>query len=116
MPRHATITSFRSGQSGNPTGRRPGTRNKVTTDAREAASRLVDDPEYRASLRQRMIDGTAGGVELLMWYYAKGRPVRPMDDSHGALDEMTNSELRGRLLTAIKTLDGRGEDVDAPSD
>jgi hypothetical protein len=115
MPRHATITSFRSGQSGNPRGRTPGTSNKVTTEAREAASRLVDDPEYRANLRQRMIDGTAGGVELLMWYYAKGRPVQPMDDSHTALDDMSNEELKGRLLNAIKTLNRRGEDADAPS-
>ena len=78
----------------------------MTTEAREAASRLVDDVEYRATLRQRMIDGTAGGVELLMWYYAKGRPVRPMDDSHGALGEMTNEQLKGRLLDAVKALEG----------
>lgn len=57
-------TAFKPGQSGNPRGRAPGTRNKVTREAREAAERLVDDPEYREALRARMIDGTAGAQKL----------------------------------------------------
>ena len=78
MIRHiagANRTSFKPGLSGNPRGRTPGTQRKVTIEAREAAQRIVDDPEYRAALLARMIDGTAGAMEPLMWFYAKGRPL-----------------------------------------
>ena len=47
-------TAFKPGQSSNPRGGAPGTLNKVTHDAREAAQRLVDDPEDREALRTRM--------------------------------------------------------------
>jgi hypothetical protein len=74
---------------------------------REAATRLVDDAEYRAALRQRMIDGSAGGMEVLLWFYAFGRPVAQAEHGErGALDEMTNEELKAKLLTAVKMLDG----------
>jgi hypothetical protein len=99
-------TAFRPGQSGNPKGRTPGTRNKVTTEARETASRLVDDPEYRANLRQRMIDGTAGAMEPLLWFYAKGKPVERVNEARDEIHELTNEELKAKLLSAIKTLEG----------
>lgn len=63
----ARPTAWKTGQSGNPRGRAPGTSNRVSTEAREAAARIVDDPIYREQLRQRMIDGTAGQIESLMW-------------------------------------------------
>ena len=75
MPQRATSTSFRPGQSGNPRGRTPGTRTRKTIEVRGICNRLVDDPEYRDALRRRMISGTAGGVEILIWHYAKGKPV-----------------------------------------
>lgn len=55
-------------------GRPPGTPNKVTTEAKAAANALVDDPIYRQKLLERMREGTAGAVEVLMWHYAKGKP------------------------------------------
>jgi hypothetical protein len=39
-----------------------GTRNRATVEAREVANRMVDDPVYRESLRQRLIDGTVGAI------------------------------------------------------
>jgi hypothetical protein len=35
-------TAFKKGESGNPRGRSPGTRNKTTVEVREMASRLID--------------------------------------------------------------------------
>jgi hypothetical protein len=92
--------------SGNPAGRPRGRSNRVTIEAREAAARLVDDPQYRQALRQRLLDGTAGAMEVLLWRYAKGPPPERVDDSHGALADMTNEDLKAKLLTAIKTLEG----------
>jgi hypothetical protein len=100
-------TAWKRGVSGNPAGRRPGTRNKATIEVREAASQLVDDAEYRQRLRERLLDGTAGPIELLLWQFAYGKP--PARVEHGERDafgEMTNAELKAKLLSAIKTLEG----------
>ena len=89
---------FQSGQSGNPAGRRPGTRNRVTIEAQLAAAQIVDDPDYRAALRQRMINGTAGAMEPLMWFYAKGKPTNGTDTRAGQVSVLTNEELKARTV------------------
>jgi hypothetical protein len=56
-------------------GRQKGTPNKVTVEARQAASEMVNDPFYRRrllrDLRQRKV---APAVEAMLWYYAHGKP------------------------------------------
>lgn len=96
---------FQPGQSGNPAGRRPGTRNRVTIEAQLAAAQIVDDPEYRAALRQRMINGTAGAIEALLWLYAYGKPVERVETGGpGAFTDLTNSELKQKLVQALAKL------------
>ena len=60
-------------------GRRKGTPNKRTAEQRAEvgviARHLVDDPAYRATVADRMIKGTAGSLEVLLWHYAYGKPV-----------------------------------------
>jgi hypothetical protein len=105
MPRHANATSFRPGQSGNPRGRTPGTLTRKTIEVREICNRLVDDPEYREALRTRMIAGTAGGVEILVWHYAKGKPVDRVETGPaGAFERLSTEELRERLELALRSL------------
>jgi len=103
MPRHATSTSFRAGQSGNPRGRTPGTLTRKTIEVRDICNRLIDDADYLAALRKRLIDGSAGSVEILIWHYAKGKPVdRVETGTPGAFDKLTNAELKARILTLAK--------------
>lgn len=98
-------TAFKPGQSGNPAGRRPGTRRRVTIEAQAAATQIVDDPEYRSRLRQRMLDGTAGAMEPLLWFYAYGRPVdRVETGGPGAFADVTNEELKARLVAALAAM------------
>ena len=105
MPQRATSTSFRPGESGNPRGRSPGTQRRRTIEVREVCSRLVDDPDYRESLRKRMIAGTAGAMEPLVWAYAKGKPVDRVERGiPGAFAEITDDELKERLRQAIALL------------
>jgi hypothetical protein len=105
MPQRATSTSFRPGQSGNPRGRRPGTLTRKTIEVREICNRLVEDPEYRESLRRRMIEGSAGSMEVLIWHYAKGKPVDRVETSiPGAFAHLTNQELKQRLRAAVSDL------------
>ena len=105
MPRHATSTSFRPGQSGNPRGRTPGTQTRKTIEVREVCNGLVDDPEYRYALRRRLIEGNAGAIEILIWHYAKGRPIDRIETGKpGAFSDLTDVELRLRLVAAATGL------------
>ena len=102
MPRRATRTSFRPGQSGNPRGRRPGTLTRKTIEVRDICNALVDDPEYRESLRRRMIEGNAGSMEVLVWHYAKGKPVDRIEaGTPGAFSNIPDSELKELLRRAL---------------
>ena len=55
-------------------GRRKGTPNKATVEIRQLARDLVDDAAYRDALRTRLINGTAGAMEPMLWAYAYGKP------------------------------------------
>jgi hypothetical protein len=55
-------------------GRKAGTPNKRTAEAREIALRLVGRPEYLASLEKRLSEGLAPRIELRLWEVALGRP------------------------------------------
>ena len=101
----ARPTAFKPGQSGNPAGRRPGTRRRVTIEAQLAATQIVDDEEYRAALRQRMIAGSAGAIEALLWLYAYGKPVERVETGGpGAFTDLTNIELKQKLIQVLPTL------------
>ncbi len=96
---------FKPGQSGNPHGRPRGLQNKATLDAKEYAGQLVDSPEYRASLNLRLLAGTAGAIESLLWHYAKGKPVdRVESGGPGAFADVSTEELRKRLAEALNKL------------
>src|SRR6266851_6225072 len=66
-------------------GRKAGTPNKVSGEAREVARRLLGDAEYQRSLQKRLIRGEAPRVELHLWEVAFGRPrVEPDQAPEGA--------------------------------
>lgn len=73
-------------------GRPKGSKNKVTLEARAAASLIVDDPEYRDTLLAKARKGTLSpAMEALLWYYAHGKPTENVSISVGheeALDEL----------------------------
>jgi hypothetical protein len=66
-------TTFRQGHRG--AGGRPrGALNRATVEIRAFARGLLEDPAYIAALRRRLLAGTAGQIELLLFGYAYGRP------------------------------------------
>lgn len=106
MQRAPTAGSFKPGQSGNPSGKRRGVANRVTVEAREAAALIVDDPEYRAALKARVIAGLAPQMEPLLWAYAKGKPVERVEQGGpDAFAHLDDDELRIRLLSAARVCD-----------
>lgn len=56
-------------------GRPKGSRNKTSLEIAAVARRLVESPEYQASLRKRLIEGKAPHMEPILFYYAYGKPV-----------------------------------------
>jgi hypothetical protein len=96
-------TAFKPGVSGNPAGRPRGQANRATIEARAAAQDLLGDPVYRATLRQRLLEGTAGAMEALLHLYAYGRP-QDKPSAEDGLKALTNAELRERLVAAIDKL------------
>lgn len=55
-------------------GRPKGIPNKATIEIREACRKLLESPAYATALEARLIEGRAGQVEPLLYYYAYGKP------------------------------------------
>ncbi len=68
------LTTFKRGHKGMG-GRPPGSLNRTTLEVREFARHQIEDPEYQAGLRRRMIAGKAPQMEMLLFHYAYGKPV-----------------------------------------
>ena len=65
--------SFRPGHE-KQGGRKSGTPNKLTGEAREVARRLLADAAYQESLQERLIRGEAPRLEVHLWELAYGKP------------------------------------------
>ena len=65
-------------------GRRKGTPNKVTAEARIVCAAVLDDATYRTNLTARARAGTlAPAVEAMLWHYAFGKPRDSLDVTVG---------------------------------
>ena len=54
-------------------GRRRGTPNRVSAEMKPLLRSVIEDPEYQAAMRERMIAGKAGHMEQLATYYTLGK-------------------------------------------
>jgi hypothetical protein len=65
-------------------GRKVGATNLTGREARAFAQRLLSDPAYEASLKERLLAGKLGDLEKVLWHYAFGappsHPVSHLDD------------------------------------
>ena len=72
---------------------------------RELCTRLLAHPDYLPSLQKRLIAGTAGAMEPLVWAYAYGKPVNRVEQgAPGAFAQLTNEELKAALTKALQRL------------
>ena len=55
-------------------GRLPGQPNKVTLEIKEYARAVIEDAAYQEKLKARLLDGSSPQLEILMHYYAYGKP------------------------------------------
>ena len=82
-------------------GRRKGTPNKVTAEAKAVCAAILDDPTYRTNLTARARAGTlAPAVEAMLWHYAFGKPRDSLDvtlgHAGGDLSELSTEDLLHR--------------------
>lgn len=69
MPRNTT--GLKRGGPGRP----KGVPNRATIEVRESCRAIVEDPEYRARLKQRALTGRLNpAVEVMLWHFAYGKP------------------------------------------
>jgi hypothetical protein len=94
-------------------GRKAGTPNRVTLEARAAAAEIVDSPTYRRRLLARAKADKLGPMEVWLWRYAKGEPHA---DSYSAeqvrslllgiarafIDIVQDNELRRRFALEMR--------------
>ena len=84
-------------------GRRKGTPNKVTAEARAVCAAILDDPTYRTNLTARARAGTlAPAVEAMLWHYAFGKPRNSLDVTVGPagdLSELSTEDLYAHMVT-----------------
>jgi len=62
-------------------GRKAGTPNRLTGEAREIARHPLGNAEYQRSLQKRLIRGEAPRVELHLWELAYGKPRVELDEA-----------------------------------
>lgn len=106
--------STRLGMPGSPltrrrVGRPPGARNKVTSEAREFATRIVESPEYRDMLMLRAVAGELQpAVECMLWYYAYGKPAERVDvtfqERVAEYEGLSDEELARRAEDAAREI------------
>lgn len=94
-------------------GRRPGSLNRATTEAKAACAELVDDPEYRRRLGVRLRAGKLSpAVECMLWYYAKGKPKDEIQSKQQLTisweSDMAERLMRGRARAANAARDSSG--------
>ena len=84
-------------------GRARGTPNKRTVYGREFAERLCKDSDYLASVEARAKAGKLPpGVEVMLWYYAHGKPRESLELSGNIgsgrdVSQMSTAELLAEL-------------------
>ena|SRR2546426_9091159 len=99
-------------------GRRAGVPNKGTAEMRALAARLIDDPVYQKRLRQRLLGGEAGRIELLLWQYACGKPpgedtaTDPLEKYAAIVERIQGRQERAESVNG--SLPELGDDEDSP--
>jgi hypothetical protein len=84
-------------------GRKKGTPNKATVEAKIAASEIVDDPKYRKKLLTKARKGTLPpAVECMLWHYAKGKPKDSVELS-GGLADLTDT-ARAKIEAEVRAM------------
>ncbi len=72
----ATRRGFTKGQSGNPAGRRPGSKNKATREIKAFCLKLFERKTFQRNLTKAWDDLTLDpAYRQLLTYYAFGKPV-----------------------------------------
>ncbi len=74
--------AYQKGQSGNPKGKPPGTKAKITPEVQQLARSIIERKEYMDRIKAQAVEGTLHPkIESMLWAYAYGTPKA--EDSAG---------------------------------
>lgn len=59
-------------------GRKKGTPNKASVEIKDFARSILEDPDYKARLKVRILSGKAPHIEQLLYFYGYGKPAETM--------------------------------------
>ena len=93
MPSRKTTRGRPQGTTGTPKtgGRKKGTPNKATAQAKEFCRGLLDDPEYQGQFKDRLVKGDLPpALESLVWHYAHGKPSETVDVTVTAIGKIVD--------------------------
>jgi hypothetical protein len=94
-------------------GRKKGTPNKATVEAKAACSAIVDDPVYRSNLLERARAGLLPpGVETMLWHYAKGKPKETVQLQNPDGSPVQHTSTVNVIVEGVEPADG-GDDTAA---
>jgi hypothetical protein len=95
---------------GNP-GKKPGTLAKTTREIRAFARRLLTDAAYVEALKKRLLEGTAGPIEVLLYHYGWGQPhkVVEVEGRVQAIGELTVKVIPSRIDPVVIELGQDGQ-------
>lgn len=93
---------FKKGQSGNPGGKKAGTRNHRTVELDRITKHAIANPVYLNMLAERIRLGTAPHMETLFFYYRYGKPSESLkvEATLNVIVSHAADEFRARLLGA----------------
>jgi hypothetical protein len=99
-------------RDGTPSGGRPkGRVNEKTLQVQRMCRQLVADPLYQERLRERLIAGTLGQMEVVIWHYAFGRPKESLDVRLEVAGEDLAKLSLDELIDMAKQLEQQLEDA-----
>jgi hypothetical protein len=72
----------------------------------EFAEEILDDPQYRQSLKMRIMNGRANHIETMLFHYRYGKPAERLElDAGGTLAEIIAYSREKKLKDATPAIE-----------
>src|SRR6185436_12689635 len=88
-------------------GRPPGQQNKVTREIKAYAREVIENPAYQQKLKQRLLNGSVPQLEVLLHYYAYGKPKLEVELTDRSITVLVQREQPTMIEDGLPALPNR---------